>query len=71
VTRRWGSAPAPSQKLEEQEKLYILSALSATAAIFSESVSASFFFSGDFDAFLVQKYSDLFDKSLRLIARRF
>jgi hypothetical protein len=58
------------EKLEEQEKLYILSALSITAAIFSESVSASSFFSGEFDAFLAQKYPDLFDKNLRLIAGR-
>jgi predicted RNase H-like nuclease (RuvC/YqgF family) len=58
------------EKLEEQEKLYILSALSVTTAIFSKNVSAFFFFSGEFDAFLAQEYSDLFDKNLRLIAGR-
>jgi hypothetical protein len=52
------------EKLEEQENLHTLSALSATAVIFSESVSASSFFSGEFDAFLAQEYSDLFNKNL-------
>jgi hypothetical protein len=59
------------EKLEEQEKLHVLSVLSATAAIFSKSEFASFFFSGEFDAFLAQEYSDLFDKNLRLTAGRF
>jgi hypothetical protein len=58
------------EKLEEQEKLNILSASSATVAIFSENELASPFFSGEFDAFLAQKYSDLFNKNLRLTAGR-
>jgi hypothetical protein len=44
--------------------LNALSASSAVAAIFSESELASLFFSGEFDAFLAQEYSDLFDKNL-------
>jgi hypothetical protein len=51
------------EKLEEQEKLNALSASSAVAAIFSESELASSFFS-EFDAFLAQEYSDLFDENL-------
>ena len=52
------------EKLEEQEKSNTLSASSAVTAIFSESELASLFFSGEFDAFLAQEYSDLFDKDL-------
>jgi hypothetical protein len=59
------------EKLEEQEKLNVLSASSAIAVIFSKSELASSFFSGEFDTFLVQKYFDLFDKNLRLIAEYF
>ena len=52
------------EKLEKQEKLYILSASSVITAIFSKNASASPSFSGEFDAFLAQKYFDLFDKNL-------
>jgi hypothetical protein len=58
------------EKLEEQEKLNILSASSATAAIFSESELASSSFFSEFNAFLAQEYSDLFDKNLQLTTGR-
>jgi hypothetical protein len=59
------------EKLEEQEKSNILSASSAVTAIFSENELASSFFSGEFNMFLAQEYSDLFDKNLQPTAGRF